>query len=386
MKRFPKSLYLFACWGMVGVILLNIGLAVWSAKEKYTAFDLQSRYPKLKFAYEDSQYANLLFKYWIPDGPVNTYAGLAYVKGVSPILIAADTPPLGRYLIGIFGLLFNNENILTLIVGGISFYLLYLLGRQLLLQKLLALIPPMLVSFEPIIKSQFVYTPLLDLMQLMFLLGYFLVFILALRRKNHYEKYFVIASVLLGCFIATKFFATGITVLAASVIVLLLNFNKHKFFVYCLTLPLTVLILLLSYSKSFIDNPNIKSFLGIQKWVFLYHKSQITTPFAIWPFIYLNQWYVWWGDKPILSEVTWTIMWPIITSISLFTAAMSLFKRIKRNSAVELLLLWVICYLLFFSVGQVSARYLVILLPILYVLSVYGMREYIVLFNKRYKK
>lgn len=382
MKHFPKSLSPFFVIGLVLVIIINIGTTVWSARDKYISQDLAQRYPQLKFAYEDSQYANKNFTSWIPDEPVNTYAGLAYVKGVNPILIAADTPPLGRYLIGITGTIFNNENIITLLVGILGFFFLYLLGTQLFNSRIIALIPPALLSFEPLIKNQFIYTPLLDLMQMFFLLAYFYVFNIALIKKKNYLRYFIIANILLGCFISVKFFATGVTIIAASLGVLLLHFEKKKLFSYLLTLPLSIIVLFLSYSRAFIDNPNIKSFVGIQKWVFLYHKSQLTTPFAIWPFIYLNEWHVWWGNKPILSEITWTFLWPVTTTMTFLTSFFHFTKKIPMKKEVEVLMLWVIIYFLFFSFGQITARYLVILLPVLYLVSIYGIVNLIPLFNK----
>jgi hypothetical protein len=357
---------------LILITLFNVGSAVFTAKDKYTAFNLQQRYDSLKFAYEDSQYANKKATAWIPDEPVNTYAGMAYVKGVNPVLIASDTPPLGRYLIGATGLIFNNENVITLIAGAISLLFLYLLGTQLFSSKVIALIPLALVSFEPLFKNQFIYTPLLDLMQLMFLLPLFYVFNIALVRKKGYTKYFVGASILLGCFIATKFFVSGVTIVGASIIVLLLNFDKRKFLTYIFTLPIAVFVLLFTYVRALFDDPNLRNFLGIQKYVYTYHKSQLMFPFSIWPFIYFNQWYVWWGDKPVISDNQWTYTWPVVTTLSLFTSIAYFFKKIPRKKEVEILLVWTIVYLGFFSIGQITPRYLVILLPVLYLIAVYG--------------
>lgn len=372
MNHMPKYIKRIAATVLILITLLNVGSAILSAKDKYTAFNLQQRYDSLKFAYEDSQYANKKAKFWIPDEPVNTYAGMAYVKGVNPVLIASDTPPLGRYLIGITGLVFNNENVITLIAGAISLLFLYLLGTQLFASRVIALIPPALLSFEPLFKNQFIYTPLLDLMQLMFLLPYFYVFNLALTKKKNYLKYFIIASILLGCFIATKFFVSGVTIVGASFIVLLLNFDKRKFITYILTLPLAVIVLLLTYIRAFFDDPNIRNFLGIQKYVYTYHKSQLMFPFSIWPFIYFNQWYVWWGDKPVITDNQWTYTWPVVTTASLITSIAYFFKKITKRTEAEILIVWIIVYLAFFSIGQITPRYLVILLPVLYLITVYG--------------
>lgn len=386
MKKLPAFTKPLIASILVLIALFNVGSAVWSVSNKYTSRDLDKRYDKLKFAYEDSQYANKHFKSWIPDEPVNTYAGIAYVNGVNPILIASDTPPLGRYLIGVSGLLFNNENIITLIAGIVSIFFLYLLGTQILPSRILALVPPAMVSFEPLFRNQFIYTPLLDLMQLMFLLPFFYVFNLALKKKKQYIWLFALANVLLGCFIATKFFVSGVTIVIAAVIVLLLNFDKKKLVVYLGTLPLAVLVLLLTYIRAFFDDPNIRNFLGIQKYVYTYHQSQLMFPFSIWPFIYFNQWHVWWGDKPVISDNQWTFMWPVTTTLSILTSIAYVFKKTTKKLEVEILIVWAIVYLLFFSIGQITPRYLVILFPILYLLSVYGIVQLATMRQNKKKK
>src|SRR5215469_2978501 len=92
---------------LVFVIVTNFAFIIASQKAKYTTFTFWQSYPQLKQIYLDSQYVNKHPKGWIPDEAVNAYAGAAYVKGVSPILIASDTPPLGIYFIGFSALLFS---------------------------------------------------------------------------------------------------------------------------------------------------------------------------------------------------------------------------------------------------------------------------------------
>jgi hypothetical protein len=357
------------------ITFANLSSALWTVKDKYLSSNLSQRYGGLKTEYENSQYVNKQAKAWIPDEPVNTYAGVSYMKGVSPILIAPDTPPLGRYLIGLSGMIFDNENIVTLFSGLISLLFMYLIGLQIYSSRLTALIPIAILSFEPLFKNQFVYTPLLDIIQLMFLLSFFFVFNLGLRKKNNYAAYFLLANTLLGCFIATKFFATGITIAFAALIVLIYNKENKKLSWYLLTLPMAGIVLLLTYVRVLFDDSNMKNFLGIQKWVYLYHKSQLIHPFSVWPYLYLNKWYVWWGNKPFISEGQWMLTWPLVTTASLATSAIYFLKKIPRKKEIEILIAWMICYLLFFSIGQFTARYLVILLPVLYLLTIYGLVE-----------
>lgn len=360
------------------LIFLNVGSAMWGNKEQYFSSDFWKRYPQLHKSYVDSQYANKKATEWIRDEVVNAYAGGAYIKGVSPVLIAADTPPLGRYLIGLSALIFNNENIVTFVFAVLSLVGLYILGTQIFSSKIIALIPVALFSFEPIFKNQLIYTPLLDIIQLAFLLFSFYFFNKGMVSKKRTWLLFTAANIFLGLFISTKFFITGITIIAAWYLILLLKKDKKRLIQLTSFLPFSVIVLLLNYVRVFAYGYSFQEFLGIQKWVFLYHKSQLILPFTIWPLILVNKWYVWWGNKPVISDSQWLFTWPIITILSFITIIIYLKNKIPRKSEIEVLMIWIVLYFLFFSFGQISSRYFVILIPILYIVSIYGIKGLII--------
>lgn len=368
---------------MISIIFLNIASVVLQNKTKYFTFDYWQRYENLKYTYENSQYVQKNPKLgWIPDEFVNAYAGGSYLKGISPILIAPDTPPLGRYLIGLSALIFNNENIIILIASLSSLFLMYFLGMQIIKNQTISLLPPLFLSFEPIFKSQLIYVPLLDILQLPFLLSSFIIFNKAVNENNKKQVInFLLANISLGCFISIKFFITGFIVIASWGIIILLR-RKHLL-KFILTLPIAPVVLLLTYIKVLFTGYSFMHFLGVQKWVFLYHKSQLILPFSIWPLILFNKWYVWYGNKPIISDPQWRITWPIILILSLLTIVFYLFKKIKHNPNIEVLMLWLVFYLLFFSIGQITARYLVIFLPILYIVSIFGMSSFFENYSKK---
>lgn len=361
---------------IIAIIIVNISILIFQNYIKYFKFDYWQRYEKLKYTYENSQYMQKNPKVgWIPDEFVNSYAGGAYIKGVSPILIAPDTPPLGRYLIGLSVIIFNNENIIILVAAISSLILMYVLGKQIIKNQTLALLPPLLFSFEPIFKNQLIYVPLLDILQFPFLLASFIFFNIAVKENSKKQIInFILANISLGCFISIKFFITGLVVLASWGIIILLR--KKHLFKFILTLPLTPIVLLLAYIKVLFTGYSFMHFLGIQKWVFLYHKSQLILPFSVWPLILFNKWYVWYGDKPVISDPQWRITWPIILILSLLTMIFYALKKIKQNQAVEVVMIWAVFYILFFSIGQISARYLVIYLPVLYILTVFGLSSF----------
>jgi hypothetical protein len=379
---FTKLLFIF-------IVFYNVGSVVWQYKEQYFTNDFWQRYDGLKKVYEESQYVNKNPKGWVPDQPVNAYAGGAYVKGVSPILIAPDTPPLGRYLIGISALLFGNENVITIISGIVALVFMYLVGKQIFISDITALLAPTLLSFEPLFKIQFQYTPLLDIIQLDFLLACFWLFNKGLRSRR-FLWYFVGVAVSLGCFIATKFFATGITIIAALALVLLLHKDKKRLIALVVTFPVSIGMLLLTYIQVFSMGYNLSQFLGIQKWVYLYHKSQLILPFSIWPLMLFNKWYTWWGNEPIISDPNWQLTWPLLLIGSIAVMCFYVLKKFGQIVEIEALMMWAVCYILFFSIGQVTSRYLVIYLPILYLVCLFGAERFIYRFiikaNERIKK
>ena len=361
--------------------LSNLGYTIGTHLNSYAKFNYWERFPAMKKAYDNSQYVNKHAVNWIPDEAVDAYAGGALIKGVNPIYIIADTPPLGKYLIGLSALLIGNENYITLFAAGLSLLLLYVIGVSLLNSKTASLLLVFLVSSEHIFLNQLIYTPLYDIIQLVFLLGGFYLFQKGLVNKK-YLIYLIFASVFLGLFISTKFFATGATIFGAWLLTVLIHKDWKRGAAVILTGPLAVFVLLLSYARSFILNPNIHKFLGIQKWVFLYHKSQLILPLSIWPLILFNQWHVWYGNKPVISDTQWSIMWPVVTIGSFTVIVCYLFKKLKHDIRIEPYMLWVVLYFLFFSFGEITSRYFVILIPVLYLLTLYG----VVMLAMHYKR
>jgi hypothetical protein len=355
------------------IVLYNIISIVVSRHEIYINYDFSKKYNSLEQSYLSSQYMIKNPKGWIPDEMVNAYAGAKYIRGTSPILIAPDTPPLGRYLIGLSEVLFDNPNYITILSAVASLFFIFILSRQIIKNTTLSLIPACLFSFEALFKNQLIYTPLLDMIQLAFLLPTFIFFNKGLVKSNN--RYFLIAGLFLGCFISVKFFATGLTVVAAMGLTLLYNKYFKKIIPLAFASALSVLVLLVSYMVEFVRSPHVLQFLGIQKWVFLYHKSQLILPFSIWPLLLLNKWFVWYGKDPIISDPQWSITWPILTILSIAAVFIYFLKRKKKNLSVEVLLIWISVYILFFSFGQITSRYFVILIPIFYIISVYAVIE-----------
>jgi hypothetical protein len=356
------------------IIAVNVIGVVVSQKEKYLSSNYWQRFPDLEKTFLSSQYVNKHPKGWIPDETAFSYAAGKLITGTSPVLAVPDAPPVGKYLIGLSAVLFNNDSTIILITAVLCLIFLFFLGKQVFHNNLISIVPPLLLSFEPIFKNQLIYTPLLDLFQLLFLILTFIFFNLGNNQKKSsiIFIFFLLSNLFLGLFISTKFFITGVVIAGAWCMVLILNRQVKKLLLSISSFALSVFLLLLSYARVFAFGYSIHRFLGIQKWVFLYHKGQLMLPLSVWPLILLNKWYVWWGDKPIISDPQWVYTWPVITIISLVLIALYLLGKIKKEKNIEIIMSWIVCYLVFLSFGQIISRYFVILIPMLYIITVYG--------------
>lgn len=362
-------------------IVFNLFQAVFPVREKYLNQDYWSRFPSLKKTFNDSIYVDKKGDF-IPDYIIYAYAGGTLIKGTSPILVNPETPPLGKYLIGLSVLIFKNENIITLVAGVSSLFLLFLIGKQIFASKITALLPPLILSFEPLFKNQFAFTPLLDIIHLAFLLGAFYVFIKAVNSQKNTLLYFLLASILLGCFISTKFFGVGAAVIAAWYISLILSKNKKHIIYMTLTFPVSVLFLLSTYIGVFFTNYPLSQFLGIQKWIFLYNKGHMQHPFSVWSLLLFNKWQTWWGTNEVLSDAQWSILWPASIIITLLTIFFYIFRKIPRKRGVEAIMAFLILYLALLSLSDSTVRYFVILLPMLYLVSIFGLENLAIKFMK----
>lgn len=251
---------------IIFIIFVNLASVISPLQNKYFSSDYWERFPSFENLYNNSQYMIKNPTAILPDETVYAYSGGLFLNGINPILFLPDVPPMGKYMIGLSILLFNNEHIYSLFFGLLSIFLLYLVGLQIFRNSLLALISPLLWSFEPLFKNQFIYTPLLDTAQLSFILAGFYFFNKGLDSKGYKPiAYFLLFNIFLGLFISTKFYMSGFILLFSTLTVLVLRKYKKHFFQFIITTPLSVLILLSSYSKMLSYGFSFRDILGTQK-------------------------------------------------------------------------------------------------------------------------
>jgi hypothetical protein len=348
------------------LILCRFGWLVYQNRNKYLP-DYWQRYPVLKTVYSESQYTTKNYKYLIPDETGYSYAAGAYILGANPILIESTQPPLGKYILGLSILLTGSENIAILLFFICLLTGIYLLVQTLTHSRTLALLTVFAALFEPLFTDQLKFTPLLDTIFITFLVYAILTAGRAIESKK--PHYLIVTYLCLASAMMTKVWI--ITAVFAAPVTIYILMKKWQYYPYIILGFFVVLgVTLLTYMRMFFDHYTVIQVIKVQKWLYWYHSSKINRIGTIWPLIFLNRWYVWWGNTPVIKDQNWSLSWPVVIGTTLVACVRVLFApRKKSNPMIQLCAIAVVCYSIFMSLGQASARYLIPVLPFGYALT-----------------
>lgn len=345
-------------WTIVLIIFFgHLGFRIANYWGRYTE-NLSGDYWKDR--YLKSQWVISSSKNTIGDDGLYAYHGWELVQGGDPSRINPEVPPLGKYLIGLSVWLFHNNNIFGLFSGFLFLGAFFLLNLQVFNNKLLAFLPVMIFSFEPLFYEQ-LQASYLDTLHASFL---FLTFLFFLRRK------YLLSMTFLGFFTATKFSPLGLFVLAAILCYLLLQNKKTELYAFLPTLLLVPVVLLFSYSRYFLLGHSLIDFFKLQKYIFTFYSMGVKPPIfgMVFPMIVCNKWYTWWNGVQKVAE--WSLLWPISLIGGVYSS-----RFLFRTSPFVLFTLWVVFYLIFLLLTPVAPRYLLLLLPFLYNLTIWVLSE-----------
>lgn len=329
-----------------------------------------------KMRYYESQWVVSDSKNPIGDDGLYAYAGWNYITGGNPVLLNAQIPPLGKYIIGVGEITFQNQNILMLIIGLSCLGLLYIINTHLFKDKLLAFIPVFLFSFDSLFYSQ-LRAPYLDTMYLFFLL----LTLLFMIKRNY-----VLSSFFLGCFASLKY-PVGSLFLAAPIIVWVVLYDRKHMKQFILSLVLWPAVFVSTYCMYFIKGGDALGFAKVQKYIVAFYSDGVkATPGIVYPMILFGKWYTWFAG--VQKVVEWTFLWAISFIGALFAILpitkhdyLYLRKSEKledtQNQNMTLILLWVLFYLAFLTFTPVFPRYLLLLLPFMYNLTVWFLVKYV---------
>jgi len=367
MTHLKKALFVF----FVLVIIAHLVFRIFSYSKEYTTrFD--SQYWKER--YMSSQWVVSNSKNPIGDDGLYAYAGWEYIHGSNPTLLNAEIPPLAKYIIGVGEVVFQNQNILILIVGVLSLYMLYKINTHIFKNRLTAIIPVFLFSIEPIFYSQ-LRAPYLDGIYLLFLT--FTVFF-TLKKK------YILSSLFLGCFASIKY-PVGSLFLIFPMFLWVYRFDKNNLKKFLLSLILFPCVFLLSYLMYFLKGGSIIGFLGVQKWIIHFYSSGAKAGVGIvYPLLLFGKWFTWFNGIQKVEE--WNVAWAISLIGTLFASISLVFSRVRvkekktkkqNNDSLYLLLFWIVSYLVFLTFTPVFPRYLLLLLPFMYNLTVWFIENYL---------
>lgn len=351
------------------ILVRPLGVVINHSEDLFSS-GFNSKYEEYKDFYYSSQYVQKKNPRIMTDEGFLAFAGGAMIKGMDPILIIHDHPPLGKYIVALSIILFDNPR--TVIVFSLFFVGLgiLMLGRLTIGSWFFALIPLGIFINEPLFLNKLIYAPLVEPIQLPFILFSFYFFVKALTDKK-YLRWFIITSILIGFVISIRFFITGAIIAFCMTLYLFYEERKinKKFLSFLFTLPLALIVLLLSYTRTMMNGYSVIQIFGIQKYILKYHASKFILPFSFWDLLLFNRWHTWWGDWSIQHDPQWIFLWPLSAILSFLNLALGLLKKINLNSAEKFLSFWLIIYLISLSTGYSSTNYFLVIVPIFYILS-----------------
>lgn len=353
-------------WVLLALPIARLLFVVYPRISYYTQpYYTEKIYKNLEDTFNRSQYRQKNPTALIPDETVFGYAAGAYLHGIDPILVNSEHTPLGKYFIAMSILLIKNDRFIVLPFSLLTLFSLWLLSVYVLQNKLLATIPVAVFGNERLFLDQVRFAPLLDIIQLPFIL-LALLFYLKEYKRNRY----IGTACMLGLVMATKTIIPAILLLTCYTLVFLIKKNWIGFRNLFMWFPISIIIFVSSYLRTFMSGYTVSDFIGFQKWIFLYQQSKLIFPFSAWRLIFLNQWQTWWGDMRYLRVEDWNILWPISSGM-IIVGVLFFMREIIRSEGYFVAIVWCVVYAAFLSIGVVSSRFFLPFLPVAYIVSTF---------------
>lgn len=332
----------------------------------FSKFDI----PYWKDKYEHSQWKLPLSVRTIGDDGLYLYEGWRLIHGEDPTTMNAETPPFGKYLIGLSLVTFGNGYWFGFFATLGAVVVFYFLARTIFTSQLTALGLTLVFALDPLITYQFPLT-MLDSLQLGFALLTFLVLIKLLQSPAKKNPVFLLATlgVCFGLFAGTKapIFSPflGLVALAA----IWLKYRKLWPLVF---FAFTGLIAyLLPYIPYFFLGHNLRQWLGVQKWILNFYRQSNLSPnlgsvfTALMVGRYQNIFSHAWE-----SAGQWSLAWPLVTVLGLTGAGLGL-RGAGPAKKIFLfpLSLFLLIILGFLAIIPFWTRYLLMIIPLLYLFT-----------------
>ena len=341
-----------------GVDLNTLSAAYRSSQYCLSDYRAQHRIDQLLPEYSRECDANPQFLGNIDDPELYTFAGERYLEGKSPASLNWESQPLTKYLFGLSSALFGTPLPIQFVLALLTLIVLYYLARS-LLPPYLSLIPPILLALDPLFRDQLV-RPYLDLSVTFFAL----LWLLYLGQRDRAKWY--LGGIILGALALSKSFSLGILAAVLGLITAPRAYLK--------TLAVAVITYLFGYTMFFVTGHTLLDLLTLHVNTLRLYRSYVPEypKGEVFRIIIIGAWRTWWGDKGLVPSPFYTPLWTIGLVSALYLA---LCRQVRKHHLLFLHLVWVFLVLGFISLRLVFPRYLLPLLPSLYLLLVVGVKN-----------
>lgn len=341
---------------LILLIIVNfLGSILLNKQNIFRKFD----YKKWEDKYNKSQWVAPESKNEISDDDLYIFEGYKFVKGHDPSLLSAEVPPLGKYLIGYSEVITGNVGFYGIFFSGLSLILFFILNKLIFRSNLIAIIPVVPFSVELLFREQ-IGVSLLDVQYLSLLL---LTFILFLKKK------YLLSGIAVGLFMATKspFLAILLYVCLFSCLAIKKNLKIKNLILMPIVSFATYTLI---HLQLFILGHDFLYFLRVQKYMLHFYQTGVhAAPGTIFPLTLFGYWFTWFNKNGFIKE--WNILWPVTFLISIFSVCKA-FRAKDVNEGILLIIIWLMLYTAFLVTVPVFPRYLLLTLPFMYNLAVWG--------------
>jgi predicted membrane-bound dolichyl-phosphate-mannose-protein mannosyltransferase len=298
-------------------------------------------------------------KQGISDSTLYTYVGYKYLTGTSPHLLNPEHPPLAKYMIGMSVMVFGNAALGSLIAGILVLILVCVVMYEHTRSLVLSVGTSSIIAWFSLFGDQIVHGPQLELYQLMFFLAFFYAHTRWLKINKTF--YFLIASGLLGCMLSTKTLLPFLALMSAYIFIvhlITISDRKRAIISACMLLAGSGLVFTATYAYYFVHGGNVRSFIGLQKYIFLFYRTSSIPLFEFMGnylrLIFTGSWKFWDAARTVSSYSEWNGTWPVVFSIGMGIVL----KQMKR---LQPLTVFILLYNIFLFITPMFPRYLVLL-------------------------
>lgn len=326
-----------------------------------------------KDRFEHSQWALPLSKRDIGDDGIYAYGGYRLMHGASIEETNTNKPPVGIYLIGFSISVFNNPNIVILMVGILALVTFYFLTHNFIKDKTIAVGTVALLAVNSMFFSH-LWLPLLDLLQMFLLLLHVLLFIYIFKYKKYAFILAILSGFVLGLFVETK----------PPLILPIIGISEFSYLIYKRRMKEIICLgvgfgagVLLPYFRYFMNGNSILDYLRLHKYTaaVYYEGTNQVHRTSMFQSIFLGRFPDVSNGKPVKFS-DWSLFVPFIF-LGSFVGIFQTLKNRKSDIFLKGFSLFVILTLILYSNISSYPRYLLIILPFVTLFFVLSLQKFL---------